>query len=562
MKDREAEEFALTHRLTKQREEEELRRIEFERRRAESEERKKRVDEPDLKTALAALTTITVLGSEPISSTKQYSTSVTPVRMDEAITTTTTTTTVETQRVREEIVKKSEDMEVDRQLRETEYISSSSIFSDDKPKEPALDLEKARREFAGNYSNSLVFNAFNRLITDESRIVKPTPITTTPLTLNKIQIADELTYLLDERSPALNSSFTDLDESKFVRKTYVINKMTEPSFISARDNGQLFSPFPLGFKIRKKEDLRDTGDHVISYVEPSSPAERVGIKPNSRLVKINEITCDDKTQDFVLFLLNFLLRKANATSIELTVDEPLFSPMPSIYQPRLPVTQTTTTTTQLELPNFTAKNDYLKWIIKSASDGKPLLANATNRAYEEVESVSHLKNIYQDVVKTSNSYDVNMSGFKPIEPRPFLPDQGEGPAKYIDAKPGTQYLCMIILEAIKFNKNMLFHQIPGIDEKIAVTRPAQVEETTNVIADPSSIQAALAVATKMATLDQHDVNDSYQSLPAIDQSQSSLGNLKSIFNEALNTHDNYDKEKLKRHQGITRKLAKISLSFI
>ena len=93
--EREGEEFSLIHRLTKLREEEEMKRLEAERSRAESEERQAKSEESDIKSALAALTSITVMGSEPVGSVKQYQTSPFQLVQDENITTTIITTIVE-----------------------------------------------------------------------------------------------------------------------------------------------------------------------------------------------------------------------------------------------------------------------------------------------------------------------------------------------------------------------------------------------------------------------------------------------------------------------------------
>ena len=142
--------------------------------------------------------------------------------------------------------------------------------------------------------------------------------------------------------------------------------------------------------------------------------------------------------------------------------------------------------------------------------------------------------------------------------KPFLPDQDEGPAKYVDAKPGTQFLCMIILEAVNFNKTLLFPYMPYV-KKVVVVKPVATRpllETPS--ADPASVQTALAAATLMASLDQ---KDGYQTLPLDfdDSRASSFANLKSVLNEALNTRqpplDNYDETRIKRHQGISCELA-------
>ena len=85
-------------------------------------------------------------------------------------------------------------------------------------------------------------------------------------------------------------------------------------------------PFPLGIRIEHRMNMRETGSNIISYVEPMSPAYRVGIKSNSRILMINGLNCEDKNLNFVLFFMNLLLRKSNLSDIELTVEELINQP--------------------------------------------------------------------------------------------------------------------------------------------------------------------------------------------------------------------------------------------
>jgi len=81
-------------------------------------------------------------------------------------------------------------------------------------------------------------------------------------------------------------------------------------------------PYPVGIRLKTKSNPLEIGNHIISTIEKGSPADLAGVKMNSRLHKLNDVTCDDKTHEFVLFYLNYILRKNTCHSIEMIVDEP------------------------------------------------------------------------------------------------------------------------------------------------------------------------------------------------------------------------------------------------
>ena len=81
-------------------------------------------------------------------------------------------------------------------------------------------------------------------------------------------------------------------------------------------------PYPVGIRLKTKSNPLEIGNHIISTIEKGSPADLAGVKVNSRLHKLNDVTCDDKTHEFVLFYLNYILRKNTCHSIEMIVDEP------------------------------------------------------------------------------------------------------------------------------------------------------------------------------------------------------------------------------------------------
>lgn len=178
------------------------------------------------------------------------------------------------------------------------------------------------------------------------------------------RIADELIYLIDAPRSSSSTSLTISDSYSFETRRFSFRKERNPdeamsgrqpslseimeNFRSGRygpligdcidpsssssgiDGGgdsmsqyPFAAPFPLGIKLRPRAHPLETGSHTISHVETGSMAHAAGIKPGSRLVRINEIAVEDKTHEFVLFFLNYVLRKNSCELIELTVEEPV-----------------------------------------------------------------------------------------------------------------------------------------------------------------------------------------------------------------------------------------------
>ena len=81
-------------------------------------------------------------------------------------------------------------------------------------------------------------------------------------------------------------------------------------------------PYVLGLLLKPKQNPLEIGNHVISHIEPNGLADAAGMRANSRIIKLNDITCEDKTHEFILFFLNYLLRKNSCDTIEITVSEP------------------------------------------------------------------------------------------------------------------------------------------------------------------------------------------------------------------------------------------------
>lgn len=226
------------------------------------------------------------------------------------------------------------------------------------------DEERARREYAGNYTQSLIKNAVEKLsgqpdgvhitsttttiIDSESPVEDQTKLNRLVQSDRSSHISDELIYLLDAGSVV---SMMPLAPS-FETKTFSFRKsaksedssgLRQPSLAQIIESFRsgpgivgdcveptnpdishypFAAPFPIGIKLRSRANPLETGSHVISHVEPDSLASEAGIRPGCRLVRINDVLVEDKTHEFVLFFLNYVLRKNSCELVELTVDEP------------------------------------------------------------------------------------------------------------------------------------------------------------------------------------------------------------------------------------------------
>lgn len=308
--------------------------------------------------------------SQPI---KRY-----PQVVDDTTTTTKIHEIYETHEIkREEIIRYSPTnaSEVNQEI--TETVNTSDSYTDPTTShyhqvEQDVDEDRARREYAGNYTNTLVYNVYKQMNLEQQQAPATTTTTTTSnsdtrdqtkfndnkLTItDRAQISDELKYLLDNENfpdyssysiSAANASSTLYHENK----TYTFHKdlksdsefgVKQPSLaqiINSFKAGDCMlacdelppscitdfpyaPPYSLGIRFRPHQNPLEVGNHIISHIEAGSLAETAGLKVNSRLFQINEITCEDKTHEFVLFFLNYVLRKNSCSKIELTVDEPL-----------------------------------------------------------------------------------------------------------------------------------------------------------------------------------------------------------------------------------------------
>ena len=189
-----------------------------------------------------------------------------------------------------------------------------------------------------------------------------------PFGFDNSKLSNDLKYLLDERELSLKQEQqTNNEETRYEQKKYVFNKLAtnnennlalsvllNDTDISTKRPNLSSDYYPLGIKLKQKLNLKETGNHIISYVEPHSIADQAGVRPNSILIKLNEVNCEDKTQDFVLFYLNYLLRKNNCYKIELLLHEELSIPIPT-QPPVYPYENNL----DLEIPIFSGKNLYI-----------------------------------------------------------------------------------------------------------------------------------------------------------------------------------------------------------
>jgi trimeric autotransporter adhesin len=95
--------------------------------------------------------------------------------------------------------------------------------------------------------------------------------------------------------------------------------------------GSYAPPFALGVRLAPKSNPLVIGDHVIAHVDTESLADKAGVRVMSKIVQLNDTDCTDKTHEFTLFYLNYLLRKNSCQSIDMTLAEPSLSiTLPSI----------------------------------------------------------------------------------------------------------------------------------------------------------------------------------------------------------------------------------------
>ncbi|RNA16983.1 antigen -like protein [Brachionus plicatilis] len=320
--------------------EREMARLEFERKIREKREREER-DASEAQAALAALTTIIVTDNQESSSNKKL------LQVQDEIVTTTLTTNqvyhIQTEDNQESINQVT--LEPNNEMIVTDY-HATYVQEDDQVQYDSAsqisDEEEQRRQLAGNYTNSLIYNVSNETPADKDKSDD-----SFTLSSHKAKpLSDDLLHLIDASSDQSGSS----DHVYFKRKSYLFEKEGEPTepgykqpslaqIIQSLNRGLDLSlsesseansmqesyapPYSIGIRLRQKHSPLEIGDHVISHVEPGGLADKAGVKKNSRLVSINDTSCDDKTHEFVVFFLNYVLRKNSCTKIVLGVEEPV-----------------------------------------------------------------------------------------------------------------------------------------------------------------------------------------------------------------------------------------------
>ena len=101
------------------------------------------------------------------------------------------------------------------------------------------------------------------------------------------------------------------------------NSNTKDQALTTSYVGSYAPPFQLGVRLAPKSNPLVIGDHIIAHVDVDSLADKAGVKVNSKIIQLNETDCRDKTHEFTLFYLNYLLRKNSCQSIEMTLAEPI-----------------------------------------------------------------------------------------------------------------------------------------------------------------------------------------------------------------------------------------------
>jgi hypothetical protein len=246
-----------------------------------------------------------------------------------------------------------------------------------------LAEEQTRRQYAGNYAQQLIRDACKKVqYTAELEEFGPkpsgssgytaryklTPLAKTTTTYprrsssqdagKQILSQDKLDRLVDFSDSQSNdidlnktqSSSSTLSQThvypvptqtphtlsceEYIQRTFYFSKqfqlgMNEPMMVLNTSSGIVQPPTSelayLGIKIKHRPNRHEMGDHLISAVDPESVAHLAGVKPGSKILRVNEMHCDDKTHEFVLFYVNYLLEKNTCDRIELVVAEPMTS---------------------------------------------------------------------------------------------------------------------------------------------------------------------------------------------------------------------------------------------
>ena len=88
--------------------------------------------------------------------------------------------------------------------------------------------------------------------------------------------------------------------------------------------------FLIGIRLKRKKNVHEIGQHLISKIESESYAAKERMRDNCYLLKLNEIFCENKTHEFVVSYLSYLIDNENIKTIKIFVYEPHFSASNSI----------------------------------------------------------------------------------------------------------------------------------------------------------------------------------------------------------------------------------------
>lgn len=342
--DREKELREREEREKKQRDRErELARLEFEKSIREKRDRdeKEQHQASEAQAALAALTTFIIPGNQDSQQSNKKL-----LQVQDEITTTATTNQIyhiENQECHQLINEVT--LEPNNEMITTDY-DATYVHEEDTVQydtsSQISDEEEQRKQIAGNYISSLIDNVRNDLLEDKNKNDDSFVLSS----YKAKPLSDDLLHLVDSTS----SSYIDESNMYYKQKMYIFEKdkhLSESEFkqpslaqiiqslnkgvdLSFSESSEAHSmqesyapPFSIGIRLRQKANALEIGNHVISYVEPNSLADKANLEANSRLLSINDTPCDDKTHEFVLFFLNYVLRKKSCDKITLCVEHPV-----------------------------------------------------------------------------------------------------------------------------------------------------------------------------------------------------------------------------------------------
>jgi hypothetical protein len=517
-----------------------------------------------------------------------------PVQMpiEESETISTTTIIYQAQKLtetNEELYQPPRTSELNRESEETEIDHRLEVDVPDRYRPDNIsqvsEQDRLQREQAGNYSAQLVYNAYKKVslspVSDEYKYLVDADLSVDPIALN--QYANEYHMQYDrveyiDKLFKFNKQLTkeQLESSKQLTLAEIIKNMNREKYeleqqernnqLSGQDQSKLGTsqtppPYSIGIHLLPKANPLETGNHVISRVDAGSIADTAGVRAMSKILKLNEIECEDKTHEFVLFYFNYLLRKNACHTIEMIVSEPVITkPLPSLTkfsnQPQPNVaTATAAAATLLTLQDtsndrvsvrpvantstVTTSSDNYHFKYSGVGDGQEGQLKAI---IDEIIDINRLRGVsyagllssVSNTATTANKFDSYKS--------PVAPAQADGE---------DTNLKLIV-------KEILANDVKNRDKQLASymasTRPQTQSTTTSISAThvdyhtPSSISTLPTTSTTMPTKTPSSVEQNFPVLvsasstassdatTAVRGDQGDLNNLRQIVSEIIRTN--------------------------